>query len=65
MDIINPNAAGIATGRRSHFVAINQDHLHVREFGVYAKDLKELVNCLLDNNVKTVAMESKGSYWQN
>jgi len=65
MDIINPNAAGIDIGSRSHFVAINQEHSDVREFGVYAQDMKELLKWLLDNNVKTVAMESTGSYWQN
>ena len=65
MDIINPNTAGIAIGSLLHFVAINQDHSDVREFGVCAQDLKELVNWLLDNNVKIVAMESTGSYWQN
>ena len=37
MDIINPNAAGIDIGSRSHFVAINQEHSDVREFGVYAQ----------------------------
>ena len=65
MDIINPNAAGIDIGSRSHFVAINQEHADVKEFGVYAQDLKALVDWLLENNVKTVAMESTGSYWQN
>lgn len=65
MDIVNPNAAGIDIGSRSHFVAINQEHSDVREFGVYAEDLKELLKWLLENNVKTVAMESTGSYWQN
>jgi transposase len=65
MDIINPNAAGIDIGSRSHFVAINQEHSDVREFGVYAQDTKELLTWLLENDVKTVAMESTGSYWQN
>ena len=65
MDIINPNAAGIDIGSRSHFVAINQEHADVKEFGVYAQDMKELLKWLLDNEVKTVAMESTGSYWQN
>jgi transposase len=65
MDIINPYAAGIDIGSRSHFVAINQEHSDVREFGVYAQDMKELLKWLLDNDVKTVAMESTGSYWQN
>jgi len=65
MDIINPNAAGIDIGSRSHFVAINQEHADVKEFGVYAQDMKALVDWLFENNVKTVAMESTGSYWQN
>lgn len=65
MKIINPNAAGIDIGSRSHFVAINQDLSDVREFGVYAQDMKELLKWLLENDVKTVAMESTGSYWQN
>ena len=63
MDIINPNAAGIDIGSCSHFVAINQEHSDVREFGVYAQDMKELLKWLLDNDVKTVAIESAGSYW--
>jgi transposase len=65
MEIINPDAAGIDVGSRSHFVAVNQSKEDVREFGVYAEDLKALVKWLLDNNVKSVAMESTGSYWQN
>lgn len=65
MDIVNPNAAGIDIGSRSHFVAINQEHSDVKEFGVYAQDLKDLVQWLVENDIKTVAMESTGSYWQN
>ncbi len=65
MDIINPNAAGIDVGSRSHFVAINQEHSDVKEFGVYAEELKGLVQWLLENDIRTVAMESTGSYWQN
>lgn len=65
MDIINPNAGGIDVGSRSHFVAINQKHSDVKEFGVYAQDLKDLVQWLVENNIKSVAMESTGSYWQN
>lgn len=71
MEIINPNAAGIDIGSRSHFVAINQEHSDVKEFGVYAQDTKELLTWLLDNDVKSVAMENsprtsrakKQMYW--
>ncbi len=56
MEIINPNAAGIDIGSRSHFVAINQDLSVVREFGVYAQDMKELLKWILENEVKNVAV---------
>jgi transposase len=65
MEIINPNAAGIDVGSRSHFVAIGQCKDDVREFGVYNEDLHSLLQWLLENDVKTVAMESTGTYWQS
>ena len=65
MQILNPNAAGIDIGSRSHFVAIGQGLSDVREFGVYSTDLTELVDWLVENKIDTVAMESTGDYWQN
>jgi len=65
MPIINPKAAGIDVGSRSHYVGIGQGKEHVREFGVYTEDLKKLTQFLLDNGITTVAMESTGDYWQN
>ena len=65
MEVINPNASGIDVGSRSHFVSIGQRKDDVREFGVYNEDLHNLAQWLLDNEVKTVAMESTGTYWQN
>jgi transposase len=65
LEIINPHAAGIDVGSRSHYVAIGQSSEDVQEFGVYAEDLKELADWLLENNIETVAMESTGTYWQN
>lgn len=62
---VNPHCAGIDVGSKSHFVAIGQDAELVKEFGVYASDLRELSQWLLDNNINSVAMESTGSYWQN
>jgi len=37
LKIINHNAAGIDVGSREHFVAIGQEPLDVKSFGVYAK----------------------------
>lgn len=64
MEIVNPKAAGIDIGSRSHFVAVGQKEEHVREFGVYNEDLKAISNWLKENDVQTVAMESTGTYWQ-
>jgi transposase len=65
MEIINPNAAGIDVGSRSHFVAVGQGSADVKEFGVYNEDLNSLAQWLLWHQVKTVAMESTGTYWQS
>lgn len=65
MEIINPNAAGIDVGSRSHWVAVGQQSHEVREFGVFNIDLFELAEWLKEQKVKTVAMESTGTYWQS
>lgn len=64
LEVINSNAAGIDIGSRSHFVAIGQGKDDVKEFGVYNEDLFSIAKWLKDNSIKTVAMESTGTYWQ-
>lgn len=65
LDIINPNAAGIDVGSRSHYVAVGQSLEDVKEFGVYAEDLKALCEWLISFGITSAAMESTGDYWQN
>ncbi len=65
MKIINHNCAGIDVGSRSHFVAIGQGLSQVKEFGVYAEDIKSLCLWLNENGIVSVALESTGTYWQN
>ena len=65
MEIINPNAAGIDVGSRSHFVAVGQSLDDVQEFGVYAEDLTAICKHLKSYGVTSVALESTGDYWQN
>lgn len=65
MEIVNPQAAGIDVGSRSHWVAIGQQENEVKEFGVFNQDLFEMAEWLHQNKVKTIAMESTGTYWQN
>ena len=62
MPVVNPNAAGIDIGSRSHYVCVSQDN--VREFRSFTIDLHEIAKHLLSHNVKTVVLESTGFYWQ-
>jgi transposase len=64
MKIVNPNAAGIDVGSKSHFVAIGQEEKDVCEFGVYSKDHLVLIDYLKRSLISSIAMESTGSYWQ-
>lgn len=65
MEIINSKCAGIDIGSRNHFVAIGQNEDEIREFGVYNEDLKSISRWLSENQIKSVAMESTGTYWQS
>ena len=65
LEVINPNAAGIDIGSRSHWVAVGQNAQDVKEFGVYSQDHQELCEWLKKYGVVTIAMESTGTYWQN
>jgi transposase len=60
MEVVNPQAAGIDVGSRSHWVAVGQSEKDVCEFGVFSQDLFALADWLKQSNVKTVAMEK---YW--
>ena len=64
MEVIHAHAAGIDIGSKSHWVAVDQNSQHVREFGVYTKDHLKLIEYLRSFQITTVAMESTGSYWQ-
>ncbi len=63
--IINPDSAGIDIGAYSHFVAVpverNKDN--VKEFGCYTPDIQKMITWLRQCKIKTIVMESTGSYW--
>ncbi len=66
LPVVNGYAAGIDVGSRSHYVAIGQDpEKDVCEFGVYSTDHQKMVDYLKEHQIKTIAMESTGSYWQS
>jgi transposase len=65
MERIQPDAAGIDCGQRSHFVAVppERDHTPVREFRTFTAELRRLAEWLTQCGIKTVAMESTEVYW--
>ncbi|MCK9206783.1 MAG: IS110 family transposase [Salinivirgaceae bacterium] len=62
MPIVNPHAAGIDIGSKSHFVCVSQEN--VKEYSVFTADLHEIAKHLLFHEVETVALESAGFYWR-
>ena len=65
LEVVNPNAAGIDIGSRSHWAAVGQDEQDIKEIGVYTEDHQKLSIWLKEHEVTTIAMESTGTYWQN
>lgn len=61
MQKIRENAAGIDIGSKKVFVAIEEQE--VRSFYTFTEDFEKLRIFLLENNIKTVAMEATGVYW--
>ena len=62
MPVVNPHAAGIDVGSRSHYVCVSQDN--VKEFKSHTADLHEIARHMLSHEIETVALESTGFYWQ-
>lgn len=65
MEVINLQAAGIDIGSRSHWAAVGQKDDEVREFGVFNEDLHTMAQWFMKHGIKTIAMESTGTYWQS
>jgi len=63
--VINPDTAGIDIGASSHFIAVpeGRDTKIVREFGCFTVDIEAMIRWLRSCKIKTVVMESTGSYW--
>jgi transposase len=65
LEIVHPNAAGIAVGGSAHWVAIDpaRDPEPVRCFGCFTADINRLALWLLEKGVRSVALQSTGVYW--
>jgi transposase len=64
MPVLNPHAAGIDVGSRSHFLAVGQRPEDVFEFSVNTSGHDRAIALLRQYQITTIAMESTGSYWQ-
>ena len=65
LQLIEPDAAAVDVGSRSHWVAVNpqRDPNPVREFGTFTADLISLADWLAQCEAKSVVMEATGVYW--
>jgi transposase len=65
LDIVHPDAAGIDVGGSEHWVAISpeRDPEPVRCFGCFTADLRAMARWLVEQGVRSVAMQSTGVYW--
>lgn len=63
--MVNPHAAGIDVGSKSHWVCAGNGEDCVREYSVFTEDLHEMANWLKSLGVQTIAMESTGFYWKS
>ena len=61
--VVNPRAAGIDVGSKSHWVSVGQGKDDVKEFSFYTESLHEACRWLKEKDITTVAMESTGNYW--
>lgn len=64
-EVVNPNAAELDIGSRSHWVAVGQNSEDVKEFGVYSDDQFAMAQWLKEKNITSIAIEITGTYWQN
>ena len=62
MPVVNPHAAGIDVGGKSHFVCVSPKN--VKEFGAFTDDLHSIAKHLKMHKIRSVALESTGPYWK-
>lgn len=64
LKVLNPYAAGIDVGSKSHYLAVGQRPEDVYEVSVNTEGHAAAIALLRRHHITTVAMESTGSYWQ-
>jgi hypothetical protein len=70
MDVLHPYCAGIDVHKKTISVCVLTPSVHgqpqpqVREFGTNTRELLEMADWLLQNQITQVGMESTGVYWK-
>ncbi len=65
LEVVYFHAAGIDIGSKSHYVAVVQNLNDVNEFGISHSEQLKLITFLKEHQIRTIAIESTGSYWQS
>lgn len=65
LTVINPKVAGIDVSDTEMMVAYpaTSEQIEIRAFGCFTQDLRSIAECLKENGINSVAMESTGVYW--
>ena len=65
LDVVHADCAGIDTGKRGHYVAVDPERFEepVRNFGTVTDELERMAAHLKSCGVRVVAMEATGVYW--
>ncbi|SEG50764.1 transposase, partial [Algoriphagus boritolerans] len=63
MEVVNPQAAGIDVGSRSHWVAVGQSQPDVREYGVFNQDLFAMAERLKKKGIKKFKTAKHFASW--
>ena len=63
--MVNPHAAGVDVGSKSHWVCAGDGKEFISEFCVFTEDLHRMAKWLKSLEIQTIAMESTGFYWKS
>ena len=54
--VVNPHAAGIDVGSKSHYASIGSNNEDIREFPVFTSSLHQMARWFKANKIQTIAI---------
>lgn len=64
LDVVHDKCCGIDVGSDFHQLATGMENEDLYKYGVFTKDIKDIIKLLRSKGITHVAMESTGNYWQ-